>query len=169
MVQWHPELGCLTLQAARDIRCGEELTVAYHGLDGISGMVRSDRQLVLLERFGFHCGCLTCRLTGEALLQSDMRQRRLAELTAVIGVIGSEPRPPYARIQRLIPEVLQLMREERMPMPWAKTWVVRGVMIAGEAGEHAAARAWTQVAAECVRVSGGSDCTEYQRITGRSS
>ena len=169
MVQWHPELGCLTLQAARDIRCGEELTVAYHGLDGISGMVRSDRQLLLLERFGFHCGCLTCRLTGEALLQSDMRQRRLAELTAVIGVIGSEPRPPYARIQRLIPEVLQLMREERMPMPWAKTWVVRGVMIAGEAGEHAAARAWTQVAAECVRVSGGSDCMEYQRITGRSS
>ena len=169
LLQWHSGLGCLTLQAACDIQSGEELTIAYHGLDGGGGMVRSERQQALFERFGFRCVCSTCSLTDAALLRSDRRQRRLAELTGIVGVIGSEPRPSYARIQPLMPEVLQLMAMERMPSPWAKTWMARGVMIAGEAGEYAAAHTWTRVAAECIRVAGGADCTEYQMITGRKA
>ena len=65
------------------IRAGEEITISYIR----TFCSRKFRQSLLLDRFGFSCGCPACCLSGEALVQDDrgrMEIDRLAQRFAQV-------------------------------------------------------------------------------------
>ena len=107
----------MTIQATRSIDLGEEVTVAYFGVEG---MTRLSRRIRLREKFAFDCACTQCSLSGDALIQSDVRQRRIAFLKHRLEEESAD-------MGTLLEEAIVLLHEETMPSCWLQTWMFRAM------------------------------------------
>jgi hypothetical protein len=87
-----------TAFAVRDIKEGEEITIAYT-IGGISSVRRGK----LKEFFGFDCGCELCSLPDKELKESDKRYVAMAALDEKIG--------DSKRVKRIPEKVLGECRE----------------------------------------------------------
>lgn len=158
---WNARLRRQTIHATRSIRAGEELLISYYGVDGQDGLVRAERQELIMSKMGFHCSCALCGLTGDALARSEGRQRRLR---AISDAVTTEPRPRFSRMRALVSEAITLMEQEGLPASWAKLHMLRLVGSAADAGDVKAAEEWASRAAACARDASGSDSAEYAAI-----
>ena len=157
---WNAERGAQTAYACCPIRQGEELTVAYWG-DECCGVLRAERQRRMLERFGFECACVRCRLTDAALAASDQRQRKLGVLA---GLIESDRDGGVAELPKHVTALVDLLREEGMPMQWGERYLLAAALRARRSGDQAAAREWATQAAACAREAAGEDSHTYCSI-----
>ena len=72
------------------------------------------RRALLREKYLFECECDVCLLEGKALERSEARQSRLAAIHKEL------PACPPDRLLPLVDEQIVLMREEGVPLVWAK-------------------------------------------------
>lgn len=77
---WNENLKMETFHALRNIRRGEEVTIAYT-VDG----PRAQRRALLQNKFGFECQCEACGASDEEVAASDARRRQIADLDERIG------------------------------------------------------------------------------------
>lgn len=72
---WNPAIGQQTVQAARDIKAGEQIFFSYLGREG-TFKSRQDRASMIEKFWGFECGCHDC-VHAEA---SDVLRGRMGSL-----------------------------------------------------------------------------------------
>jgi hypothetical protein len=158
-ISWNATLRRQTVHAARRVACGEELTACFYGSDGLSGMLRFERQTYLLDKFHFVCACDLCGKSGEARAQSEARQRRLR---AIGESMGTSPRPAYKRMRALVEEATGLLAAEQLPRSWAKLYMLRLISSSADTGDAKAAGEWARRAAACAREACGTDSAAYR-------
>jgi hypothetical protein len=90
---WNNNLNQLTIQAVRDIRKGEEITIAYLQ----SFQHRQTRQKELWENFKFNCSCHLCSLPPDESKAIDAKLQRIHEIDRVIEQGGVEELTTHAR------------------------------------------------------------------------
>lgn len=76
---WNSETKRQTVHAVRDIKAGEEMTIAYDG-----GMPSKDRQVFLEDHFGFDCDCHLCSSSSAEVQASDSRRLQISILQDTI-------------------------------------------------------------------------------------
>ena len=165
LLSWDAELGFKTCHAATDIKRGQEITVAYWD-DECVGKVRSERQRLTLQRYGFSCDCAACQLKGGELQASDQRQRKVSVLMGLISrcAVGATGQGLHAheRLCESVRELVVALRDEGLPSAWAKDYLLHAAASARRCGEWAAARQWALDASYCVRDAMGGNSRAYR-------
>ena len=110
------------MHAVQQIAEGTEITICY-----CKEGTRQERQEFLKGAFGFTCKCATCGLTGDALKESDARQRRIQQLDQEISVAAQVLSDPEELLE-LARERIALMKEEGMGEAlWAEQALAQAV------------------------------------------
>lgn len=82
---WNPKIGQQTVQAARDIKAGEQIFFSYLGREG-TFKSQKERASMIEKFWGFECGCSDCvdSVTSDVLRgrmgRLDQEMSRLSEL-----------------------------------------------------------------------------------------
>ena len=119
---WDPSKATLHVHAVQQIAEGTEITICY-----CKEGTRQERQEFLKGAFGFTCKCATCGLTGDALKESDARQRRIQQLDQEISVAAQVLSDPEELLE-LARERIALMKEEGMGEAlWAEQALAQAV------------------------------------------
>jgi hypothetical protein len=103
---WNADAKHETIHATRDIRVGEEITIAY-----VENDIFNSRREKLKSAFGFECSCNLCTSSPSLLHLSDTRRLEIERLDEAIGSpnrVMFNPGACLADCQSL----LQLVRDE---------------------------------------------------------
>jgi predicted nicotinamide N-methyase len=152
---WSTALGRQTVHALRNIARGEELSVAYVG--GAEAGPRACRQRLLSDKYHFACTCAACSLTGDALQQSEERQRRIHEIH---GLLLRSP----SDLAALVREHVSLMRAEGLPPVWGKAGIILAIVQLKTDGDIAAAGEMAATGADIAKRALGTDSSSYVRF-----
>mgnify|MGYP002837572192 FL=1 len=162
-VAWNKALAKQTVHAVHEIAAGDEITVSY----AQPGSVCAARRSHLRNTFGFDCTCVLCALTGEALQASDVRQRRLAELIALLAVPhAGRPSETQTSTVDLVTEKLRLLKAEGLPVEWAHMDMVDAFTVCCDAGDFAAATPWMHNAIQAAQTVLGKDSKVVHDLEG---
>ena len=162
-ISWSKALTKQTVHAVQEIAAGDEITVSY----AQPGNVCAARRSHLRNTLGFDCTCVLCALTGEALQASDVRQRRLAELIALLAVPhASRASKTQTSTVDLVTEKLRLLKAEGLPVEWAHMDMVEAFTVCCVAGDFAAARPWMHNAIQAAQTMLGKDSKVVHDLEG---
>lgn len=84
---WDIEREVEMVHAIRNIEEGDEITVAY---TGVSGLSRSERQTLISTRWRFECYCECCQLSGPEAKASDERRQLIGKVDDMVGYYPAE-------------------------------------------------------------------------------
>lgn len=162
--EWREEKGSKVVFAAEDIEEGAELTVTYLPK---KGLLRTERQAGLFDKFCFYCHCSLCAQVGSALKRSERRQERLIKLDRLIEAV--EPRlrengrtsQSLDTLTALVEEKISLLAMEGLPMTWGLRDLYLCAVESKRSGADNKARAYAARAAECALRGGGDECNSY--------
>ena len=152
---WSAAHGAQTVHALRNIACGEEVTVAYVG--GAEAGIRAARQTILLDKYQFACSCDACSLHGGALEASEARQSRLQ------AIHRSLPSSPETLVE-LVEEHEQLMRDEGLPLIWARAGLFLAIVRLRERHSLVRAAEFAARGARYARLALGDDSTVHAKF-----
>ena len=127
------------------------------------GMTRKERQSHLRSKFGFHCACALCTLTGSALEASDARQRRIAEIDLVTDNPG-DGRSAHPEMVRLVSEKLKLLDLEGLPEEWGHLDMVCAFARSCRDNDYVAAHRWIRSAIRAARTILGDDSHTVRKL-----
>jgi len=144
---WCAERQQLTLQAARPISKGEELTINYLGGGGATRR-RNERQAAL-RALGFGCTCVVCMLPEAERMASDARRERVASLSALLARRAATS---YEECEAALEELLSLLRAEGVAEAWAHREMVDVMAVGWAAGHREACAAWGERWAACLAI-----------------
>jgi len=113
---WNSDLGMEELWCERDIQKDEEILTSYIELYAD----RESRQGELKMKWNFDCRCTVCSLTGNELLQSDKRRRRLKELDDNILEFARIGRTNVAL--RMVEDLMETLNQE---IPYDASYTAR--------------------------------------------
>ena len=131
------------------------------------GLLRTERQAGLFDKFCFYCHCSLCAQVGSALKRSERRQERLIKLDRLIEAV--EPRlrengrtsQPLDTVTALVEEKISLLAMEGLPMTWGLRDLYLCAVESKRSGADNKARAYAARAAECALRGGGDECNSY--------
>ncbi|KAF2435328.1 SET domain-containing protein [Tothia fuscella] len=105
---WNTGRNQETVYAVRNIKKGEEITIAY-----TIGGTSAERKSRMKQFFGFECRCELCSRSGKQLRTSDANYTRMAELDDSIGDSGRVRKTPEKALSDCR-ELLDLYRKEKI-------------------------------------------------------
>lgn len=147
-VAWNSKRGQQTVHALRRIRAGEQITIAYYGGDKPGH--REARRAALKEQYGFDCQCQLCGLKGNALEESESRQRHIATIHA--SLLAFPPSLP-----ELVESLLTALTDEGSPLVWATSPMFAALLEAKQRGDVRAAADWARRGADVTKLALGTD------------
>ncbi len=142
--------------AARDIRAGEELTIAY--IDPLAA--RAARQAQLRGAWGFACGCAQCALPPDAAAASDANLRAIAALEAEMGSGGGGSGSGGSDAAR---QLLSLYEAERLEAKMGGAYTL-AALDRSLAADEAGARAYAARAADAVALEFGPGAADVRAM-----
>ncbi|KAH9949138.1 SET domain-containing protein [Amylocystis lapponica] len=143
------------LRAARDLRAGEEITIAYAPLCA----TRAERRTFLSNTRFFACACATCALPPAGVLASDTRRMRVRELLSRLEGARFPPRVPLEELRA----ALGWAREEGLRVEEARV-LLSGSQVLTVYEQLAVAVEWAREARRVFAMVEGADSDSLRRL-----
>ena len=163
---WSPSARMQTVHAAKGIKRGDELTIAYLG--ETASKTREERRAELASRYHFTCQCEACMWRGKRLERSERRRKRIGELSAAVlgdgknagrggGREGGPKMESRGDVPSRVEELCTLADAEGLPLVWHRYAIIAAMRAAKESGDVAAALKWAERGAQSARLTLGAD------------